>query len=214
MHLVFFGFCTPFLEKGPPKIIERGPFDPHWPVSRINPGKGSPFNLQQSYQLKGYCSEVHQASVWYPPSLFPFVQSCHCKYLSLPTLNSHSFSRENIMPLTLFMCAKRKKLIDTCSKWWSLLRQTLTAGSGLACENGWHFAMPLLVSQETKSEERAQKFHSDYMSLSKTEWCFWLVKGNSRSGFCQVNSMEFLCSLLRWHFAGKPVVASLNSSFF
>ena len=28
---------TPFLEKGPPKITEGGPFDPHWPSSRINP---------------------------------------------------------------------------------------------------------------------------------------------------------------------------------
>ena len=28
---------TPFLEKGPPKITEGGPFDLHWPVSRINP---------------------------------------------------------------------------------------------------------------------------------------------------------------------------------
>ena len=29
---------TSFLEKEPPKITEGGPFDPHWPVSRINPG--------------------------------------------------------------------------------------------------------------------------------------------------------------------------------
>ena len=29
---------TPFLEKGPPKITEGGPFHPHWPISRINPG--------------------------------------------------------------------------------------------------------------------------------------------------------------------------------
>ena len=28
---------TPFLEKGPPKITEGGPCDPHWPISRINP---------------------------------------------------------------------------------------------------------------------------------------------------------------------------------
>ena len=28
---------TPFLKKGPPKITEGGPFDPHWPISRINP---------------------------------------------------------------------------------------------------------------------------------------------------------------------------------
>ena len=30
-------FLDPFLEKGPPKITEGGPFDPHWPISRINP---------------------------------------------------------------------------------------------------------------------------------------------------------------------------------
>ena len=28
---------TPFLEKGPPKITEGGPFDPHWLISKINP---------------------------------------------------------------------------------------------------------------------------------------------------------------------------------
>ena len=28
---------TPFLEKGPPKITEGSPFDPYWPISRINP---------------------------------------------------------------------------------------------------------------------------------------------------------------------------------
>ena len=30
-------FCgTPFLKKGPTKITEQGPLDPHWPISRIN----------------------------------------------------------------------------------------------------------------------------------------------------------------------------------
>ena len=28
---------TPFLEKGPPNVTEGGPFDPDWPISRINP---------------------------------------------------------------------------------------------------------------------------------------------------------------------------------
>ena len=28
---------TSFLEKGPPKITEGGPFEPHRPISRINP---------------------------------------------------------------------------------------------------------------------------------------------------------------------------------
>ena len=27
----------PFLKKGPPKITEGGTFDPHWPISKINP---------------------------------------------------------------------------------------------------------------------------------------------------------------------------------
>ena len=35
--LSFFGFGAPFLEKGPSKIKEGGPFDPHWSISRINP---------------------------------------------------------------------------------------------------------------------------------------------------------------------------------
>ena len=40
--LIFFGFGAPFLgpsfsKKGSPKIAEGGPFDPHWPISRINP---------------------------------------------------------------------------------------------------------------------------------------------------------------------------------
>ena len=35
MYSTFWG--TPFLEKGPPKITEEGPFDPHWPISKINP---------------------------------------------------------------------------------------------------------------------------------------------------------------------------------
>ena len=30
---------TPSLEKGPPKLTEGGPFDPHWAISRIYPGK-------------------------------------------------------------------------------------------------------------------------------------------------------------------------------
>ena len=32
---------TPFFEKGPPKITKGGPFDPHWPISRINSAKGA-----------------------------------------------------------------------------------------------------------------------------------------------------------------------------
>ena len=29
--------APPFFEKWPPKITEGGPFDPHWPISGINP---------------------------------------------------------------------------------------------------------------------------------------------------------------------------------
>ena len=32
---------TPFLENGSPRIIEGGPFDSHWPISRINLGNQS-----------------------------------------------------------------------------------------------------------------------------------------------------------------------------
>ena len=32
---------TPFFEKGPPKITKGGPFDPRWPISRINSAKGA-----------------------------------------------------------------------------------------------------------------------------------------------------------------------------
>ena len=32
--LSVFGFGAPFLEKGPPKITEGDPFDPHWPISQ------------------------------------------------------------------------------------------------------------------------------------------------------------------------------------
>ena len=31
---------SPCFEKGPPKITEGGPFDPHRPLCRINPDKG------------------------------------------------------------------------------------------------------------------------------------------------------------------------------
>ena len=36
-HIEYF-WGTPFLEKETPKITEEGPFDPHWPISKINPG--------------------------------------------------------------------------------------------------------------------------------------------------------------------------------
>ena len=50
-------------------------------------------------------------------------------------------------------------------------------------------------------EERAQKFYTDDVSLP-------------RSGYWHVISMEFLRQFLRGHFAGKPVVASLNVGCF
>ena len=38
---------TPFLEEGPPKITEGGPFDPHWPISRINPATNSKAQVKE-----------------------------------------------------------------------------------------------------------------------------------------------------------------------
>ena len=51
------------------------------------------------------------------------------------------------------------------------------------------------------SEERAQKFYTDDVSLP-------------RSSYWHVISIEFLRPFLRGHFAGKPVVASLNVGCF
>ena len=43
--ITFWG--TPFLEKGAPKITEGGPFDPHWPISRINPATNSKAQVKE-----------------------------------------------------------------------------------------------------------------------------------------------------------------------
>ena len=75
---------------------------------------------------------------------------------------------------------------------------------------------------EKTSEKLAQKFYTDDVSL--TRWHFWLampcgkllqpIRGQEphRSGQWRVISMEFLCLLLRCHFAGKSVVASQMST--
>ena len=48
--------------------------------------------------------------------------------------------------------------------------------------------------------------------ISRAAWeiCFNQLEARPRSGKWRVISMEFLCSFLRRHFAGKPVVTSWN----
>ena len=46
----------PFLEEGPPKITEGGPFDPHWPISRINPATNSKAQVKEKL--------VHVGQIW------------------------------------------------------------------------------------------------------------------------------------------------------
>ena len=71
------------------------------------------------------------------------------------------------------------------------------------------------------SEEWAQKFHTDDVSLPRSGSYIWLVKANVPRGtnnrkYTQwhVIRVEFLCSFLRCHFTGKPVVAFWNVSCF
>ena len=50
-------FCTnkfkyllggpPFLKRGPLKLQKGGPFDPHWPISRINPATNSKAQVKE-----------------------------------------------------------------------------------------------------------------------------------------------------------------------
>ena len=73
-------------------------------------------------------------------------------------------------------------------------------------------------SREMTSIERAQKFHTDEVSLSRSGQCFWLVEVNFLRGTTNqkwhVISMAFLPSFLRHHFAGKPVVVTRNVGCF
>ena len=71
------------------------------------------------------------------------------------------------------------------------------------------------------SEEWAQKFHTDDVSLPRSGSYIWLVKANVPRGtnnqkYTQwhVICVEFLRSFLKRHFTGKPVVAFWNISCF
>ena len=46
----------------------------------------------------------------------------------------------------------------------------------LSLINSQDFVKLPLVSREMKSEKRAQKFHTDDVSLSRSGWCLWLVE--------------------------------------
>ena len=92
-------------------------------------------------------------------------------------------------------------------------------------ENRRHFATPTLVSRETTSEKWAQKFHTDDVSLPRVSLLRsgWLIGRTASTnqkhlipspGWWYVISMKFLRSLLRRHFAGKPVAASRNVGCF
>ena len=59
-------------EKGPPKITEGGPFDPHWLISRINPlllQTKSSFKIQTWYctAKRNYCKIPKISSSMYKP---------------------------------------------------------------------------------------------------------------------------------------------------
>ena len=72
--------------------------------------------------------------------------------------------------------------------------------------NSRHFSTLPLVSREMTCEERAQKFHTDGMSLPGSRQCFRLVEAN----FPRSTTMR--SSVLRLHFAGKPVVALFSQA--
>ena len=76
--------------------------------------------------------------------------------------------------------------------------------------------------RKMKSEEWAQKFHTDDVSLPRSERCLWLVGSlpHPIRSIIQIwvvtplQCMEFLCSSLRRHFTGKPVKESRNVACF
>ena len=45
------------------------------------------------------------------------------------------------------------------------------------------------------SKERAQKFHTDDVSLPRSEWCFCLVENLLHPSFCFIWDFEILCGL-------------------
>ena len=56
----------PFLKKGPLKLQKGGPFDPHWPISRMNSAKGAFLwdELDQDQWSEITRAMLHQMSWW------------------------------------------------------------------------------------------------------------------------------------------------------
>ena len=78
--LSFVGFGAPFLEKGPPQITEGGLFDPHWPVSRINPGLlhiGKPIILIYQADTLLKCQKRKRKTPLSPTYKFSMLISIH-----------------------------------------------------------------------------------------------------------------------------------------
>ena len=48
---------TPFLEKGPPKITEGGPFNPRWLISKLNPAYRIQLCTKKHTKQLLYCEE-------------------------------------------------------------------------------------------------------------------------------------------------------------
>ena len=68
----------------------------------------------------------------------------------------------------------------------------------------WWWWLHRWLPQEMTSEKQAQKFHTDDTSLPTSGKCFWLVMLRGK----------FLHLFLRYHFTGKPLVASRNIGCF
>lgn len=69
--------------------------------------------------MKGYCSPVTQAAVWYIPSCWPLSEQCQVKFLSWSVLRSHSISNTNSTTVTLL--------------WWAAGTQKKDLGSISEC---------------------------------------------------------------------------------
>ena len=68
----------------------------------------------------------------------------------------------------------------------------------IAWKNSQYLEMPPLVPQEMTSEEWAQKFHTDDMSLPRSVSYFWLVEANFPHGTTNQKHCPNLCSASDW----------------
>ena len=93
----------------------------------------------------------------------------------------------------------------------------------IAWENSRHFVTPQLVSPWNDVWETSAEIPywwrittQIWVVLLRVAWESWFTQSEAppRSGYCRVISMEFLCSFLRRHFAGKPVVPSRTVGCF